>query len=1124
MNARHYMWCLLLIGLLGFSFYLEKSSSVFPAASIDIRLSQSQILQRAEAWAHKLGYSETAPVKSTVFSYDDDAKTFLEYELGSDQANILMKDTVPIWYWSTRFCKPLKQEEFTSWISPDGRLRSFEHELENDRALPSISHDSAEKLAERFVHEDGQLPLDGYKLIEQASVTQPHRTDHNFTWEDTKNSYSGAKLRTHIYISGNKVTAFNHYLYVPEKWTRRFNKLRSYNDALADAATIFYVALNIGSFFIFIWAFASGLVRWRFSLIVAIVYAVFSALGAANDLPVSIHEYTTSMPFAGFELELLLNTLTSSLGTFVQIFVLTASAEALYRKFYPDKTALELIFSTAGLRTQESFNALFSGLTTFGAHLGWIVLFYLIGRKLHFFCPMEVQNAESLSSTFPFFSALHVGFFASINEEFLYRVIGLIAFQRLVKKFWLANLLQAAAWAFMHSNYPQEPPYARGLELTGVGFFYGAILKNFGILPCIFSHNLIDTFLGLEPLFVSSVAAMRASAFLALTPFAALILMAVWLRFTKGKFANQEDLSNRKLVGTMAPAKAVVQEFAPQGYHYTPLTLPIRITLAVLAVLFALIQFSYVVPVVGQDARLTVGREQAINKATDYLVQNGEHPEGHTAVASLVSGLDDTEMQYIFEKDPKRLKEISEGPERPLLWRVRFFKPLVQEEYLILLDSLGRPMSFGLTLPENAPGASLTQAQAQAKVQAYLNKEHAEVMPYKFDSAADQKRDERIDYTFEFMVPKYKVGEAEYKITSQCVGDQVSGYDHEWLLPDKWKFEKKRVHLRDLICQYLEIGLLFLFGIAVLWWARGVIKTQAIAWKPAIALGLAMACIAIVKDLNAMPTFFESYGTETPYISFFVNQTVKQLIAAISSFALNVGLAAFGLASLRLLLPNTTVAAIARTTFAPANAVEKRSTSNLWLDAILIGFSAGLGQRAVWLLLASIRAHISPSVSMAQLDGLCSLANLVNPSLSTTLDAVNSGVWAILIVAIIIGISSKYLRSYRNFIIFAIAVSLIFPSQQRYWQDYVVTASADLIFLIGALIFVTRLARENLIAYFLTGFIAVIAGSMRILSSHAAILYQDDLIFLAAVMLMPIAYGFYLKTNKPKPMPHRADS
>ncbi|MFN8553959.1 MAG: hypothetical protein U0103_20990 [Candidatus Obscuribacterales bacterium] len=1118
MKKRHYLWCLAIVGIIGFSFYLLKSSQVFPSASIEIKLSKTQVTQRAEEWAKKLGYSEILPIHSTTFAYDDDGKTFLEYELGSTQANALMKQTIPIWYWTTRFCKPLKQEEFGCWLSPDGHLTAFDRSLENDRELPTVKHDQALTMAQDFVTREAQSSLDGYKLIEQATVEQPHRTDHNFTWEDTVHEWHGAKLRTHVYISGNQVTGYNHYLHVPDVWSRKFGKLRSYNDALADAASIFYVALNTGSFFIFIWAFANNLIRWRFALIVAVVYAVLNTLESLNGLPSQWHSYDTSMPQHGFQLNLAMGIFTGAVQTFVQTFILTAAAESIYRRSFQEKMALEKVLTTIGLRTRTTLNGIVSGTSAFGTHLGWIVLFYLAGRPLGLWCPLEVQNEESLSSYFPFFSALNVGFNASLTEEFTYRVIGLIGFQRLVKNFWVANLLQAAAWAFMHSNYPQEPPYARGVELTVVGFFYGTILRYFGVFPCIFSHNLIDTFLGLEPLFASSIPTMRLSAFLALTPFLALAAGSLILRAKRGEFTDEDSISNKALTPVeLPPAVVVAEELAPRTYQYKPMKRPLRLILACMATIFTAIQFLYYVPAIGQSALLTIPRESAIATAKQYLEANDVHLDGYSYSASLVKGLDDSEMQYVFEKAPKRLYELSEIPERPLIWRIRFFKHLVQKEYLVLVDSRGKVLSLGLTEPDDEPGANLTQKEAQEKIETFLNKEHREIVPFTLAAEPrEEKKEARTDYTVQFDVPKYKVGEAEYKLTSECIGDRVSGYDHNWILPDKWKFDRDKKYLREEICKVLVYFVYFVFAVALIWWAKGVLRSQAIPWKPAIAIGVVIGIFNMIETVNGLPDLFTEYDTKMPLVSFFVAEGVRTFASATSTIAMYAAIAAFGLGALRLLMPSTSVASVLRTTFLPAGPEEKSVSLNIWLDATIIGFVIGLGQRVLWIALGLLRSHISPTISMAPLEVLCGLVNIFNPSVSTVLDAVTRGMTLVFASAICIGIYFKYLRTARNYFIFALVVSFIFPSPDRYWQDYLIDVVNYLVTFAIIYFLVSKLARENLLAYFLAGFITTIVGSMRVLMKHAAGLYFDDLVFLTALMMSPVMYVIFKRTNRPR--------
>src|SRR5208283_2096491 len=106
------------------------------------------------------------------------------------------------------------------------------------------------------------IPLSAWTLIDQGSISQPHRIDHYFTWEDKTSNYHGAHLRVHIYISGNVVSSFGHYLHIPEAWSRKFSQLRSYNLSLEEIASIFYTILEVATFFVFLWAFTAGLLRW----------------------------------------------------------------------------------------------------------------------------------------------------------------------------------------------------------------------------------------------------------------------------------------------------------------------------------------------------------------------------------------------------------------------------------------------------------------------------------------------------------------------------------------------------------------------------------------------------------------------------------------------------------------------------------------------------------------------------------------------------------------------------------------------------------------------------------------------------------------------------------------------
>ena len=127
-----------LVVILASLFVLDKYFyQAFPEASIQFTVGREESKGVAEKFLGDLGHS-TAPEHyrhSVIFSHDDDAKVFLERELGLEEAGTLMGSRVKLWRWSHRWFKPLQKEEWRVSVAPDGTVNGFLHEVQSSLFL-----------------------------------------------------------------------------------------------------------------------------------------------------------------------------------------------------------------------------------------------------------------------------------------------------------------------------------------------------------------------------------------------------------------------------------------------------------------------------------------------------------------------------------------------------------------------------------------------------------------------------------------------------------------------------------------------------------------------------------------------------------------------------------------------------------------------------------------------------------------------------------------------------------------------------------------------------------------------------------------------------------------------------
>jgi hypothetical protein len=199
------LWVIL--GIAGVGFAQKYFFRAFPEASVDFRVSRDEALKRAQSFVSGLGEDVSHYQTAVVFDVDDNAKTYLERELGLQQANQLMSSQLNIWYWNVRFFRPQQEEEFHVRVSPAGKIAGYEHTVEEARPGASLDRASAQITAQNFLSAKLGVDLNSWDFLpeEANSKKRTNRLDWSFTWEKHGFRAKDAPYRLQAALQGERV-------------------------------------------------------------------------------------------------------------------------------------------------------------------------------------------------------------------------------------------------------------------------------------------------------------------------------------------------------------------------------------------------------------------------------------------------------------------------------------------------------------------------------------------------------------------------------------------------------------------------------------------------------------------------------------------------------------------------------------------------------------------------------------------------------------------------------------------------------------------------------------------------------------------------------------------------------
>jgi len=874
------------LGILGAVFAQKYFFRAFPEASVNFQVSREEALKRAQNFVAGLGENIGGYQSTIVFAVDDNAKVYLERQLGLEQANKLMSSELNIWFWDVRFFKPQQLEEFRVHVSPAGQIVYYDHTIEESRAGALLERATAQSAAQDYLSTKLGLDLSRWDFLpeEANSKKLPNRIDWEFTWEKHGFRAKDAPYRLQVTLHGDNVGGNEEFLHVPEAWLRSYQQLRSTNIFYNQLAIIPYVLLLGSSLWVGITLTKHGQTSWSGAIKLGVIVAALFFLMELNQWQFERAGYNTHDSYGGFVLLWLGKATLAALGTALMVTLVLPGGEPLYRSYQPNRMQLSKAFTLRGHRSKEFFSSAVVGLALAAAHIGFIVAFYLIGSRFGVWAPQDLNYSDAVNTTFPWIAGVAIGLMASTSEEFLFRLFAIPFIERVTKSRVLAVILPAFSWSFLHSAYPQEPGYIRGIEVGIIGIVAGVVMLRWGILATLIWHYTVDASLVGLLLIRSNSLYFKISGVVVGAAALAPLAFSFISYLTRGGFETDEDLLNRaapvpQIDLTSEPATASSEG---KSGGYDALSPRMLAFLAACLLVGGVLAWRLKPQSIGDYLKLSIDARTARAHADQVMRQRSVDPDAYYHAAVFDNNADPYANEYLRERvGVAGINAIYSERVPAALWRVRYFRDSQPEEFAVILKPDGSLHSVWHKLAEEAPGASLDKDQAVARAEEFLRREkNLDLKGWSLVGDESKKRQHRVDHllTWEQTQPLDSAqalaansqDHAHARIELKVLGDEVTNYRVYVHIPESWEHKQQERGLSRII---ISIVIPFLFyaglGLTALIVFLKNLRSQiarTIPWRRIAFWSIwALAGFLAVFALgNIFPSALDAYDTGNP--------------------------------------------------------------------------------------------------------------------------------------------------------------------------------------------------------------------------------------------------------------------
>jgi len=762
----------------------------FPILDLHISMDRRAALSGAAELCRAAQLGPPDAQSAAVFASDDQLQNYVELRAGGVAAfrRLLAGQDVSPYLWSVRRFHADDVHEVTVQFTPGGTPWSFAERLGEGAPGAALGEDQARAIAEAAAGAaPWHLSLTSYRGLPTSRIERPgKRLDYTFGYERTDLTIGAAPVRLYLTVSGDHLSALSHQVEVPDSFDREYQAMRASNDLVAtvDMIAVGIIDCIIGVITVTMLA-RRRLVAYRPALLWGLGLGAGLALAQLNGLPLEWMGYDTAQSPGSFRAQAVIAALSSGMFMGILFTLSFLIAEGLSRMAFPQHPRLWSVLWGRSAASRAVLGRLLGGYLLVGPLLALDVLFYaVVNGRPGWWSPAEaLTDPNMLANWLPWLTPSAQAIQAGRWEECLFRAVPLATAALLGRRLgWprltigIAVILQAVMFGAAHANYPNQPAYARLVEIALPFTVVGLVYLRYGLVVGMIMHATYDLVLMSLPLFVASGPGILGQRLMVIVVALAPLLIALTTRaLCRGP---AQAVRNGDAEPPPAPAPPLVARSQVVTSRHAALVL---LAGAGLAVALALI--------LGLEAdqrhsvpRLALTPRQATSRAQDLLRTQGVDPGLWQALTTTGAEVPSGSDRIVWRTQPTHFAQLMRqgwlwGPSTTTRF-VHWHGALETraEEWSVTLDAGGQALRIQHTVPEDAAGTTLSRAVVLALAGRTLAARFADDAPaMTLLSSEPISRPQRLDWLLTYHRPDAAMpGESgEKRITMVVAGDQV---------------------------------------------------------------------------------------------------------------------------------------------------------------------------------------------------------------------------------------------------------------------------------------------------------------------------------------------------------------